>query len=323
MVAESQMQRVKATSTVPAIELILGVSMPLLGYGVGTAFFRGSRGEDQTIEAITMALDAGLLHIDEAESYQNEAVTGKAVRAWFATSGTPRSDVFFTGKVLGSIDGLPGWSDSIEASCRNSIEKLGINYFDLYLLHAPFNGGEDNVPFKRSLPQVWSEMEALVEKGLTKAIGVSNWRKKDLEQIFDSAVIKPCMNQIENHPHLRQPLLIEYCQSKGIAVASYGGLKPVTDKNLAKTRLMTEVLPRIASAHGKTITQILQRWNSQSSPAGRKIVITTTQQASRLQESLDAFGGSWQLSAADMAAIDAAGDEHFHRAFWNSKLDEE
>lgn len=313
----------RVTNKIPGIELIPGVSIPSLGYGVGTAWFKGARGEDATIASVTMALEAGVLHIDEAEMYQNEAVTGKALRAWFAQTGTPRSDIFVTGKVLPSIDGLVGWPASIEASCRNSIEQIGIEYFDLYLVHAPFQQGKGDTTFKRSLPEVWKEMEALVAKGLTKAIGVSNWRIKDLQAVCALASIKPCINQVENHPHLQQPALIAYCQANGIAVASYGGLKPLTDKDLAQKRLMAEVVPCLAKAHGKTLAQILQRWNYQSPPAGRKIVVTTTQQAARLQEYVAVFDGSWQLSDEDMAQIDAAGAEHAHRAFWNSKLDED
>lgn len=165
-------------------------------------------------------------------------------------------------------------------------------------------------------------MESLVESGMTKAIGVSNWRIKDIEAIYDSAKIKPCLNQIENHPHLRQPQLIAYCQSKGIVVASYGGLKPLTDKNLSQKRLMSEVVPRIAGQHGKTAAQVLQKWNQQSAPMGKKVVITTTSQAGRLKEYLDAIDDAWQLTNAEMAEIDAAGDEHTFRAFWNSKLDD-
>merc|ERR1712107_729113 len=108
-----------------------------------------------------------------------------------------------------------------------------------------------------------------------------------LEAVYGSAVIKPCINQVENHPHLRQPALMEYCGARGIAVASFGGLKPLTDKQLASRRLMTEVVPRIASAHGKTLGQVLQRWNYQAAPSGRKVVITTTQHAERLQECID------------------------------------
>lgn len=316
MVEEPEAKRPKVICNVPKIELIPGVFMPQLGYGIGTAWFAGARGEDLTIESVTMALDAGLLHVDEAEMYKNQDVTGKAIRSWFAKPNCTRSDVFFTGKVLPSIDGLPGWCEGIEASCKNSIEKLGIEYFDLYLVHAPFHHGAGNAPFTRPLLQIWREMESLVAKGLTKAIGVSNWRIKDLEEVYDSATIKPCINQIENHPHLRQPSLIEYCDNKGIAVASYGGLKPLTEKKLAETRLMAEVLPRIATAHGKTLAQILQRWNCQSPPSNRKIVITTTQRADRLQDYLEVFSGSWQLNEEDMDAINAAGDELTHRAFW-------
>lgn len=320
---EHPKKKAKHNLKVPTFELIPGVPIPVLGFGVGTSFFKGKRGEDLTIQAVTAALNSGLLHIDEAEMYENEAITGRALHAWLARPDTSRASLFVTGKVLGSIDGLPGWCECLEASCRNSIAQLGIEYFDLYLVHAPFHRGDGNPPFKRSLVEVWREMEALVAKGFAKAIGVSNWRVKDLKEVCSSANIKPCINQIENHPHLRQPALIDYCNSQGIAVASYGGLKPLTDKELGQQRLMQEIVPRIAAAHGKTHAQILQRWNFQSPPAGRKVVISTTAHDPRLKEYMDVFDGAWELSSTDMAAMDEAGDECVTRKFWNSKLDED
>jgi len=262
-------------------------------------------------------------HIDEAEMYRNDAVTGKALRAWLEETGTQRCELFVTGKVMGSVDGLEGWAESTEASCRRSLERLGIDYFDLYLIHAPFQqlSAKECCPFKRSLPEVWAEMEALVGLGLARAIGISNWRVSDLELVYDAATIKPCMNQVEHHPHLQQKHLMDYCEARNIAVASYGGLKPLTDKELGTKRLMTEVVPRIAAAHGKSAMQILQRWNFQSAPRGRKVVITTTEQSERLEESVAVFDGSWELSVEEMAEIDAAGREHHFRAYWPT-LDE-
>jgi len=307
----------------PLIELVPGVLIPALGYGTGTAFFCGARGEDKTVMSVKMALHKGILHIDEAEQYRNDALTGKALREWFQETGTQRCELFVTGKVLGSVDGLEGWAESIEASCRGSLERLGIDYFDLYLIHGPFQRfGKECGPFKRSLLEIWAEMEALVSLGLVRAIGVSNWRVSDLESIYDSATIKPCINQVEHHPHLQQKHLMDYCESRGIAVASYSGLKPLTDKELAAQRLIAEVLPRIAETHGKSVMQILQRWNFQSAPHGRKVVITTTEQPARLDESMAVFDGSWELSAEQMAEIDAAGKEYHFRAYWPT-LDEQ
>mmetsp|Transcript_104597 Transcript_104597/g.207706 ORF Transcript_104597/g.207706 Transcript_104597/m.207706 type:complete len:342 (+) Transcript_104597:249-1274(+) len=320
MASEPPAKVQRLTPRLPTIELAQGVVIPALGYGTGTAFFAGARGEDKTIMSVKMALHNGLLHIDEAEMYKNDAMTGKALREWFEETGTQRCELFVTGKVLGSVDGLEGWAESIEASCRGSLERLGIDYFDLYLIHAPCQllPNKELSPFKRSLPEVWAEMEALVSLGLARSIGVSNWRVSDLESVFDAATIKPCLNQVENHPHLQQAHLMDYCGARGIAVASYGGLKPLTDKELGTKRLMTEVVPRIAAAHGKNVTQILQRWNFQSAPFGRKVVITTTEQSARLEESMAVFDGSWELSAGDMAEIDAAGNEHHFRAFWRN-----
>merc|ERR1711972_346433 len=103
---------------------------------------------------------------------------------------------------------------------------MGLKYFDLYLIHAPFQRNGD--AFKTSLRDAWTQMEGLVDAGKVRAIGVSNWRTQDLEEIYDTARIKPVCNQVEAHPYLQQPALLSYCQSHGITLTAYGPQIPVT-----------------------------------------------------------------------------------------------
>lgn len=174
----------------PPLRLGDSATIPSMGYGVGTAWFKcDAERQPQLIASVQAALDAGYRHIDEAEMYANEAATGIALQQWLARNpSTPRSELFVTSKVI-SVD------DGIEAVCRRSLAALGVSYFDLYLIHAPFQR-HDGSAFQTPLPECWQQMEALVDAGLAKSIGVSNWRVADLAQIYDGARIKPSCNQV-------------------------------------------------------------------------------------------------------------------------------
>jgi diketogulonate reductase-like aldo/keto reductase len=167
-------------------------SLPI-GYGTGTAWFAASGPRVEELKsAVTASLDAGFRHLDEAEMYGNEAATGEALSAWRAAhSEVHREALHITSKII-SVD------SGVEAICRRSLAAMQLDYFDLYLVHAPFQRNGD--PFSTPLPKVWAEMEALVAAGLTRAIGVSNWRVRDLQAIAGSANIHPAVNQVEAHP---------------------------------------------------------------------------------------------------------------------------
>jgi diketogulonate reductase-like aldo/keto reductase len=200
-----------------------GVGVQQIGYGVGTAWFKSAGGtNDAALRAgVVAALTSGFRHLDEAEMYENEQSTGAAVAEWLASAegkaGSTRNDLFITSKTL-TVDDAGG----VEAVCKRSLAAMQTSYFDLYLIHAPFQ--RSGAPFKMPLMEVWRQMEALVEKGLVKAIGVSNWRICDLKQIVGSAKIQPSCNQIEAHPYLQQQHLLNWCADNGIAVAAYAPL---------------------------------------------------------------------------------------------------
>jgi len=276
--------------------------MPALGYGIGTAWYRSKDEKVAALKAaVSSALDAGFRHIDEAEMYENDAATGEAVRSWLQRTGTDRQELFVTHKVM-SVD-KPG----IAETCRQSLERMGLEYFDLYLIHAPFQTSGE--PFKRPLKEAWAEMEGLVDAGRARAIGVSNWRVQDLEEIYETSRIKPACNQVEANPYLQQPALMSYCQARGILVTAYGCQLPLTRDELRGGPVEPSV-GEVAQRLGVTPGQVLLRWAYQTG----RVPITTTSKPERMAEYLGIF--AFELSAEDLSAISAAGRESQRRCFW-------
>lgn len=298
---------------VPSRQLTQTLKMPVLGFGAGTAWL-AAKGEkaDSLKETFMAALDAGFRHIDDAEMYQNTAVVGEAIRAWLEKTKTPRSDVFVTSKVMNVDD--PGCYEV----CKQALEDSGLGYYDLYLIHAPFTsrpnektGLKRGDPYKISLLDAWRQMERLVDEGKAKAIGVSNWRIEDLQQIYDQARVKPCCNQVEAHPYLQQVSLKKWCEEHGIFMTSYAPQATLTKKELAGGPV-DSLVGAAAKKYGKTEGQVLLRWNLQT---GRGVMTTTTKVSSgRIQEALGVF--SFELTQPEVDAISAAGDTNQRRAFW-------
>lgn len=214
--------------------------MPALGYGIGTAWFR-AEGDVSKAEAlkscIKQALDLGFRHLDDAEMYENCRITGMAVREWLLEGDPPaerptrrkRSDLFITQKV-DNFDAQP-----IRDTCDMLLEMMGLDYFDLFLLHSPFNR-KTNQPYEKPLKDAWREMQELVVSGKVRAVGVSNFRIQDLEQVLASCKacehsashIRPICNQVEGNPFLQQAGLREFCSKEKITLTVYGPQLPVT-----------------------------------------------------------------------------------------------
>lgn len=268
-----------------------GRNVPALGFGVGTSWIDAEKqGHGKELEdSIAAALDAGFTRLDEAEVYQNEATTGRALRGWLERTGTRRKKLFITGKVMDCDQG-------IEKRCRASLEALGCAYFDLYLMHGPFH--IERGPYKRPLVELWAEMEGLVEKGLVRSIGVSNWRITDFEQVWETASIKPCCNQIERHPYLQQPELVQWCRDHLVAVMCYSPLAPLTKFTGGP---VDEVVKSIAAKHDSTPAQVLLRWGLLTGGS----LVTTTSNRARLQEYLGTLDLEFPLKEVD--DITAAG----------------
>eukprot|EP00929_Paragymnodinium_shiwhaense_P042413 TRINITY_DN21958_c1_g2_i1.p1 TRINITY_DN21958_c1_g2~~TRINITY_DN21958_c1_g2_i1.p1 ORF type:complete len:419 (-),score=87.53 TRINITY_DN21958_c1_g2_i1:39-1295(-) len=307
-----QLQLVQRSATLQEhVDIQPGLRMPSMAYGAGTMWFQPS--EEQKAElkkSVKDALKAGYRHLDNAEVYQNDAIVGEAVREWLAETGHSRSDLFITNKPI-SCD-APGVVDV----CKRSLEATGLEYYDLYLVHIPFNPATGE-PFEKSLPEIWKDMESLVDQGLVKAIGVSNWRVQDLEKIYDAARIKPVCNQVEAHPYLQQPKLTAWCQERNILVQSYGPLVPLKPADADNKDLagcaggpVDEVVAKAAARVGKTPAQVLLRWALDTGRAA----VTTTSKPDRMKDSLQIF--DFQLSQEEVSAISEAGASRPKRIFW-------
>ncbi|PKK92873.1 MAG: aldo/keto reductase [Tenericutes bacterium HGW-Tenericutes-6] len=217
------------------ITLRNGVKMPQLGLGT----FLVKDGES-AYETVKEALNIGYRHIDTAQMYFNEASVGKAIK----DSGIPRSEIFITTKQArhGSID-------KMRKQFYESLDKLGTDYVDLYLIHWPNHDKKVN-------QQTWALFEELYNKGLCKAIGVSNFMKHHILDLYETAKIKPMVNQVELHPGLSQEPLKKFLDEEGIAIESYGPFM----KGGIFEGIWQEGLDKIAKKHDKTIAQIVISW---------------------------------------------------------------
>jgi 2,5-diketo-D-gluconate reductase A len=189
--------------TVPTIELNNGVSIPQLGFGVFLI------PPEDTEDAVTRALDVGYRHIDTAQAYQNEEGVGRAV----AASGLDRDDVFITTKLGNDRQGYESTLETFDAS----MERLGIDVLDLYLIHWP-------IPAKNLYVETWQAFEKLYQDGRIRAIGTSNFRVQDLQRLLDLGLTVPVVNQIELHPYLAQHELRAFHDTHQIVTEAWSPL---------------------------------------------------------------------------------------------------
>ncbi|KAF9054138.1 NADP-dependent oxidoreductase domain-containing protein [Panaeolus papilionaceus] len=237
------------------IKLNNGVEVPIVGTGAWAPNTPEAQGRVSTW--IGTAIKNGFRHIDTALGYGTEKAVGEAVRA----SGLPREEIFVTTK-------LP-WNhhDRVRWSFEQSLNNLNLGYIDLYLMHWPQvivydeNDGAPQNPdgsYKTrtdiTFNETWAEMEKLLETGQVRAIGVSNFSIKNLEQLFKTAKIVPAMNQVELHPYLAQNALREYCTKKGIVLTAY------TPSGYSQVR-NDPVISGIAQKYGVTPNQITLAWH--------------------------------------------------------------
>ncbi len=260
-------------------ELNNGIKIPVLGLGT----YLNDNGR-QTIDSILYALEIGYRHIDTAAMYENEKEIGIAVRE----SGIPREDVFITTKLWNSDH---GYDNTIKAFHR-SLELLGLDYIDLYLLHWPV---------KNLRLESWRALEKLYNDGLCKSIGVSNYMKRHLEELLNHSNIVPAVNQVEFGPFLYLKELQNYCESKGIALESYS---PLTKGH----KLNNSRLIEIASGYDKSTSQVLIRWCLQKGV----IVIPKSSQKVHIKENANIF--DFNISEADMIELDNL-NENYHSSW--------
>lgn len=256
------------------VELLNGVRMPRLGLGV----WRSKEGSE-TENAVSAALQAGYRMIDTAALYENEASVGRAVRS----SGLPREEVFVTTKVWNSDQGY----DSTLKAFHTSLDKLGLEYVDLYLVHWPVKG---------KYKETYRALETLYEEGKVKAIGVSNFLVHHLEDLMGACRIKPMVNQVEMHPRLTRKPLLEFCKREGIQAESW--------RPLMQGGFDIPLLQELAVKYGKTPAQILIRWHLQLDV----VTIPKSANAGRIRENAAVF--DFKLSREDMERIDGLNEDH-------------
>lgn len=263
-----------------------GMAIPRLGLGVwkvpdGKAVYG----------AVTWALQAGYRHIDTAMIYRNETGVGRAL----AASKIPREEIFVTTKLWIADQGY----DTALAAIDASLARLGLNYVDLYLIHWPF-ANEEKTAEKRTA--TWSAMEEILKAGKARAIGVSNYTIKHLEEMKSYANVMPAVNQVEFHPFLYQKDLLEYCRKNHIGLEAYSPL-------MHGKRMDHETISSAARAHGKTNAQILIRWSLQHDC----IVLPKSIHRERIEENARVF--DFELTPAEISALDAL-NENF-RTCWD------
>jgi 2,5-diketo-D-gluconate reductase A len=261
------------TQTVPRLDLNSGTSIPQLGFGVFLV------DPDDTQRVVEDAIEVGYRHIDTATGYNNETEVGAAIKA----SGVPREELFVTTKLRN--DHHKG--RDVEGAFARSLEMLGLDYLDLYLIHWP-------MPANGFYVDTWRTFETFYADGRAKAIGVSNFLIPHLEDLIAQTDIVPAVNQVELHPIFQQRELRAFHAEHGIHTEAWGPL------GQGKYDLFG--LPAIqaaAHAHDVTPAQVVLRWHIQTG----NIVIPKSNSRQRMAENFDLFG--FELTADEMAAIDA------------------
>lgn len=300
---KSIMSTLQSTQT-QIFTLNTGAVIPAIG--LGTYKSKPNEVED----AVYAALKAGYRHIDEAYKYQNEAEAGAAIKRYIDETGTARKDLFITTKLWNTFHSRP------EDALDKSLELLGLEYVDLYLMHYPVPlapGINDDAYPKRddgsmifqqnwSTRDTWHLMEKLLKTGKCKAIGVSNFSTVDLEFLLTSPGLSvvPAVNQVELHPYLIQERLKDYCDEKGILLTGYSPLG-----SSASTLHEEEVITEIATKHKKTSAQIMLSWGIAKGWA----VVPKSVTKSRIESNLKVFN----LPQEDIETIDELGREQKQR----------
>ncbi|SCS80900.1 aldo/keto reductase [Staphylococcus caeli] len=255
-------------------------TMPQMGLGV----FRVEN-NDTAKEAVKHAIIKGYRSIDAALIYENEEMVGRGIQEGIAAAGIQRSDLFITSKLWLTHYG----KDQVITGYETSLNNLGLDYLDLYLMHWP---GTDNT----LMIDTWHGMETLYNEGKVKNIGVSNFEIKHLESLKAHASIKPVINQVEFHPYLTQQSLRDYLTTEGIQMESWS---PLMNAEI----LTDDTIQTIADEIGKTPAQVVIRWNIEHGV----VTIPKSVTPHRIEENINVF--NFSLTSDQIARIDALNED--------------
>ncbi|KAG6907425.1 hypothetical protein DXG01_008997 [Tephrocybe rancida] len=305
------------STTSATITLNDGARVPWLAFGTGTALY----GKDAA-KLVRVAIDNGISHLDGAQSYSNEDTLGAGIKA----SGKSRSDLFIVTKLKRLQPG-----QTVKESLKESLKKLDVDFVDLFLIHDPTPARQEG-----GLKELWKAMEQVKKEGLTKSIGVSNFKVEDLKEILEIAEIVPAVNQvgylwptiitiyafydvllskIELHPYVWKAAepIVNLSKEKGIVIASYGGQTPVARvPDGPVDEVLVRLRERLTKTYGQPVTsgQVLSKWLIQKGV----IVVTTTSKVSRIKEFLGTEAIP-DLTAEEIRAIEEAGEKLHKRIF--------
>ena len=252
------------------IQLNSGTSIPQIGFGTSKCTAPAT--------AVEAAVRAGYRHVDTAQMYGNEAEVGQGARA----SGVAREDLFITTK----LDNGHHAPADVFSTFEESLQKLGLDYVDLFLIHWPMPHLEVDYA------ETWKAMLELAESGRTKAVGVSNFQPEHLERIIEATGVAPAVNQIESHPYFANNEVRGYSKDRGIAVEAWSPLGKGDE-------FQDPALQEISAQLGRTVPQVILRWHLQRGD----VLIPKSDDPQRMAQNLDILG--FELSAAQTEAIDA------------------
>lgn len=256
---------------IPSKALPSGAQIPQLGFGTWQV------PQADAVEVVTHALDAGYRHIDTAAAYGNEAQVGQAIRA----AGLAREDVFLTTKLWNRDHG----KDQAKAALRASLDRLEVDFVDLYLIHWP-------VPSRDLFVETWAALVELQQDGLARDVGVSNFQPAHLDRIIEATGVTPAVNQVELHPRLQQPGLRRDHDERGILTEAWSPL--------AQGQVLDDpALASIAERHGRSVGQVVLAWHLRLG----NVVFPKSVTPARIRENIDVL--DIELSEEDVAAIAA------------------